>query len=495
MQGVTRQRLWIALLALVLAFGFLGTRGIWDPDEGRYTNVAVNMLDSGDWLNPRRNDDVGHWTKPPLTYWAIASSVGVFGKNAWAARLPAALSYLLCIWLAWRIARRLAPGTEDTAAIVYATMLFTLGASQFISTDYVLAACETLAVWSFVEARFGHRAHSWRWIALMWAGFALAFLTKGPPALLPLLVIVVFDWVMPAHGRHRLFMVSGLVLFALLALPWFIAVIHDTPGLFEYFIGDEVVNRVTTNEFGRHGEWYGWLEIYAPTLLLGTLPWTPDLLRWAKALPASIARWWRDRAARGSDAPAVLLALWVMLPLLVFCVSRSRMPMYVLPLFVPLAVLVARQRQLEKRALPHWPWLVLWAACLLGLKLAAAHWPTHKNASEWAETIRQRVDGPVHEIIFVEDMARYGLRLHLDAEIEKISLDPLPDARFNPQYDEPLAMELADAAREPGAVWICKQGDWPAVESRIVAAGYRVEALGTPYEGRIVFHVLPALGG
>ena len=59
---------WIALLACVLALAGLGLRGIWDPDEGRYTNVALNMLDSGDWLNPHRNHEVGHWTKPPLTY-------------------------------------------------------------------------------------------------------------------------------------------------------------------------------------------------------------------------------------------------------------------------------------------------------------------------------------------------------------------------------------------------------------------------------------------
>src|SRR5687768_9731975 len=122
----------IAALALLLAFGFLGSRGIWDPDEGRYTNVALNMLDSGDWLNPRRNHEVGHWTKPPLTYWAIAASVGVFGKNPWAARLPAALAYLVSIWLAWRVARRLAPGAAPQAAVIYATMLFTLGASQLI---------------------------------------------------------------------------------------------------------------------------------------------------------------------------------------------------------------------------------------------------------------------------------------------------------------------------------------------------------------------------
>src|SRR6187549_3605864 len=99
----------VAAVALLLALGFLGSRGIWDPDEGRYTNVGLMMLDTGDWLNPKRNHDVGHWTKPPLTYWSIASSVGIFGRTAWAARLPIALSYLLCVWLTWRIARRLAP--------------------------------------------------------------------------------------------------------------------------------------------------------------------------------------------------------------------------------------------------------------------------------------------------------------------------------------------------------------------------------------------------
>jgi hypothetical protein len=71
----------VALIAIVLAFAFLGSRGLWDPDEGRYTNVAANMVASGDWLVPHRNHDVGHWTKPPLTYWAIAASFSVFGMN------------------------------------------------------------------------------------------------------------------------------------------------------------------------------------------------------------------------------------------------------------------------------------------------------------------------------------------------------------------------------------------------------------------------------
>ena len=489
-QRLTRHPgLWIALLALALALLWLGARGIWDPDEGRYTNVAMHMLDSGDWLNPRRSDEVGHWTKPPLTYWAIASSVAAFGANAFAGRLPGALAYLLCVWLAWRCARRLAPGSEAMAALAYATMLLTFGASQLITTDYLLSAFTGLAMWAFVEARFGGHAHPHRWIALMWVAFALAFLTKGPPGLVSMLAIVAFDMLMPGSRAHRLMDLAGIVLFALLAAPWYIAVIHGNPGLFQYFIGDEVVNRVTTNEFGRHGEWYGWIEIYAPTLVIGTLPWTATLWRWARTVPASIRRW-RDPDARAGDGAAMLLALWLLLPLLVFCLARSRMPLYLLPLFLPIALLIAQQRQREGKALPDWRWIALWAVALLGLKIASAHWPTHKNAQEWAQQIQARVPGPVEEVVFVDDMARYGLHLELGANVEKVSLEPEPDApRFNPVNDSDLAQELAE--REPDVLYITKQANYPAVRERVERAGYRVLPQGTPYEERILFRVQP----
>jgi 4-amino-4-deoxy-L-arabinose transferase-like glycosyltransferase len=149
-----REWLWVALFAIVTTCAFLGLRGIWDPDEGRYTNVALNMLESGDWLIPRRSAEVGHWTKPPLTYWAIASSVWALGSTALAARLPSALAHLLCVLLVGRIAHRLVPGQGTRAALVYAAMLFPFGAAQYVSTDYVLTAMETLAMWAYVEARF-----------------------------------------------------------------------------------------------------------------------------------------------------------------------------------------------------------------------------------------------------------------------------------------------------------------------------------------------------
>lgn len=480
----------VLVLALLSAFALLGSRGIWDPDEGRYTNVALNMLDTGNWLEPRRSHEVAHWTKPPLTYWAIASSVAVFGRNAWAARLPGALAFLLCTWLAWRVARRLAPGAEAQAAVIYATMLLTVFASQLITTDYVLAACIGVAGHGFVEARFAERPHPRRWIALMWVGLGLGFLTKGPPALLVLPAFLLFDLLMPARRAHRMFDVVGVLVFIALALPWYAAVVIETPGLFHYFIGDEVINRVTTDEFGRHGEWYGWLEIYLPTLLLGSLPWTPALLRWARALPSSIHRW-RSVDARADDAPQLLLALWLLVPLLVFCLAQSRMPLYILPMFLPLAVLAARQRHGEGRGLPRLRWLAAWAIVLLALKLGTVLWPTHKDAARWAAEIQARVGGAVSEVIFVEDMARYGLHLHTGAEIEKIALAlPQPQPRFNPEFDEEIASELAE--NDADAIWICRQSQWPQVRDRIAALGRRAVPLGAPYEHRIIFRVAPA---
>jgi len=85
-----RKSTWLLLaLLLTLAFAFQGTRAIWEPDEGRYTATALNMLDSGDWLVPTLDGETPHLTKPPITYWAIAASVAAFGRNEWPRASPA----------------------------------------------------------------------------------------------------------------------------------------------------------------------------------------------------------------------------------------------------------------------------------------------------------------------------------------------------------------------------------------------------------------------
>jgi hypothetical protein len=176
-------------------------------------------------------------------------------------------------------------------------------------------------------------------------------------------------------------------------------------------------------------------------------------------------------------------------PLLVFCIARSRLPLYLLPLFTPLALIVARQLRLEDRRFPSMRLLGLWVALLVAIRLGSAFWPTHKNAGEWADAIRERVSHPVHEVLFVEDMARYGIHLHLGARVEKISREPLAGRQFNPDYDSDLDTELAKA--DPDVVYITKESRWPDLQQRIRAEGREARMLGEKFQGRVIFSVSP----
>src|SRR5262245_53036389 len=87
-QGSSLRR-WLPLVLLlgVLAFGFQGSRSIWEPDEGFYVNVSLGMLSSGEWIVPKLNHEP-FLDKPPLLYWGSALGMRLLGKNEWGARVP-----------------------------------------------------------------------------------------------------------------------------------------------------------------------------------------------------------------------------------------------------------------------------------------------------------------------------------------------------------------------------------------------------------------------
>jgi 4-amino-4-deoxy-L-arabinose transferase-like glycosyltransferase len=431
-----RRRPWLAVFALALLLGlaFQGTRGLWEPDEGRYTNVALQMIHSGDWISLRRNDTALHFTKPPVTYWAIAASVETFGRNEWAVRLPMALAYALTVLMVFQLGKRFVPERPWLPALIYASSPIPFLATNTVNTDTVLASMEALSVLCFVQYRFG--SGSTRWLDAMWAAFGLAFLTKGPPSLLPLLAIVAFEI---SQGRARtLLRPLGMLAFALIGFSWFLVVINRHPGLLDYFLGHEVYARIATNELKRYPEWYGPLVIYLPTLVVGMLPWLfavrkPALPRWA----------WLDTQSR-------FLWIWLALPLLVFCLARSRLPLYLLPLFAPISLLLARNIS------AHWSanssrlvaiWITAWLVLLLGLKYwVSALYVTDKDGRPFAAQLQPMIPGHPDKLVFVEDMTRNGLNLYMDTDIERVSFKPIQKMISDSSYDG----TLSEALVQPG---------------------------------------------
>jgi 4-amino-4-deoxy-L-arabinose transferase-like glycosyltransferase len=462
-------------LSLVLALAFQGMRGLHDPDEGRYTNVALQILRTGDWISLHRHTDSLHFTKPPLTYWAQAASIEAFGWNTWAARLPMALAFVLSVFLVYRMGRVFVPSRPWLPAFIYATAPLPFFATNFINTDGMLAAMEALAVACYVHARFG--GGSPRWIDAMWAAFGLAFLTKGPPALLPLLAIVAFR--LTDRDGPRLLRPIGLLSFVAIGLTWFGVVVVRHPGLLDYFLGYEVVDRVASATHDRSPEWYGWLKIYGPTFVLGLLPWLPIAL-------------WRNRGDIGLPSWANwspqqrLLWLWLLLPLAVFCLSRSRMWLYVLPLFAPLALLVGRGLIDIHLAKPlRIALLALWISGMLALKWVAADpqgdgpiaQGLRRNSGEhFAARVRPLLPGTPHEFVFVEDKNRYSLHLYFGAEVERASFKAWPKRISDADFDKTLAQSLLEQGE--GRVFIMKAGVEQFFLTAVQAEGLQAVRLG-----------------
>lgn len=464
--AMARGTLLTLLLALLLALSFQGTRGLWGPDEGRYSNIALQMVESGDWVTPRRHPEHTHFAKPPLTYWAIAASVSVFGAHEAALRLPNALSLLATVALLILLGRRLVPTAPWLPGLIFATSLVPFAAANLINTDYLLTAFETLAVYGFVRVwQAADERDARRGRLLLWTGFALAFMTKGPPGLLPLLPMLVFARTLPAP-RPRVFELRAILLFLAIALPWYVAVIIANPGLLGYFVHYEVVGRVFTDIHDRNSHWYGAFQVYLPVLLLGMLPWSLILLAPARALwrqRRALGGWWRARAIEDR-----WLLIWFTLPLLVFAFARSRLPLYVLPLLVPLALLIARRWQ-ARGPLPLGRVVrtaAIAAAVLLALKVGVPLLTPHaKDTREMAAAVRAHWPAP-GEIVFIEESALYGLRFYLDVPVERVTLT----ARDDPAYDSLLLEELAEHEKR---VFVTTANRLERIEQLLTPAGFR----------------------
>jgi 4-amino-4-deoxy-L-arabinose transferase len=465
------------LAALAFAMIFQGSRGIWEPDEGRYTDISVQMLRTGEFLQPAYNDEFGHFAKPPLAYWAIAGGIRLLGWNEWGVRLANALAFAGTVLVVFALAGTITPARPWLPPLVYASSLLPFAAANVVTTDTLLAFWEALAVLGFVEwwksIEVRPRISG---VLLMWFGFAMAFLTKGPPGLLPLLAIVSFAAIV--NGKRAvagLFPVAGIAIFAVFGLGWYVAVASTHPGLAAYFLSDEVVKRIATGAHHRNAQWYGAFAVYVPTLILGTLPWTHALFRGAWTLPRKVLSrpWWREKAAR--DPWGAFLALWLLLPLAVFFVSRSRLSLYILPLFPALALMTARRLPERAPRRTDFVLVALWMTVLVALKGGASLYPYKRDSRPLAREIAAHALPAPYEVVFIETTPFWGVSLYLKCEVEHVRLAPSSSPM---DYDDGEDLLKECAGEWPRMFLVTGRRNCPDVESLLGSSGYPVRRVG-----------------
>lgn len=470
------RQLWAILLAaLALGLAFQGSRPLWEPDEGRYAAVALDMVRHGDWLLPHLHPEQLHPSKPPLTYWTMAGSMQLLGETEWAVRLPNALAFALTAWLVAWIGATLRP-RGALAGALYATLLLPFVAADLATTDTLVTLWETLAVAGFVDARWGGAAR--RGPLLLWLGLGLAFLTKGPPALLPLLAIAVF--VLAADGRaglRRLAPAWGLALFLVVGLGWYAWAAWSVPGLLRYWLGSEVAARVLSGSHDRNADAWGAVRVYLPVLLAGTLPWGALALRPIARALRSLGS--RGRAAFAERGAALFLVLWLLLPLAVFALARSRMPLYLLPLMAPVALLAAPAVGARRPARSTAALAALWVVALLALKARAAGYGGERDAA--LEAAGLPLAESTAEIVFVDARPRYGLAFYRDVDVEAVWLS----APSLYPFEHTLAEELAEPGHD--RLFVLPPDELAAFRAAAREAGWRIdetsgwESEGVPY--------------
>ncbi|HYW75244.1 MAG TPA: glycosyltransferase family 39 protein [Gammaproteobacteria bacterium] len=345
----------LLLLGLVWFWG-LGHRPLFNTDEGRYAEIPREMLVTGNWVTPRL-DGLRYFEKPPLQYWATAAAYAVFGVHDWTARLWTALSSYLTILLTAFAAFKLYGSRAGWLAGAVLAGSFYFGfLGHFNTLDASLAFAMSLTLFGYVlgqRAPPGSRAEL-GWMLVAYGGAALAVLTKGligillPGAVLVLYILLRRDW-----GRlRRLRPISGLGVFFLLTLPWFVAVsVQNHDFLWQFFMVQQFL-RFLTPISHRPGPWWYFL----PLLILAVLPWLYSAVRSLVDGASRVVE--RD----GRFSPDAFLWLWVVFIVFFFSISHSKLPSYVLPVTPALAVLTGIT--LDRVLTTRWQWAA-WGLSLL----------------------------------------------------------------------------------------------------------------------------------
>jgi 4-amino-4-deoxy-L-arabinose transferase-like glycosyltransferase len=374
--GHGRRAAWavLAAAAVVLTL-FLGSRGLNEPDEGRYAELGREMAaPGGDWLVPHLNG-FEHFQKPPLLYWLTAGGLRLLGVNEWGARLPSALAawgtLALTLWLG-RALWGSRPGL--TAGLVLLSMGEFFALARLLTPDMLLTFWITCALAVFVRYQTGGPSW-WRW--LFFVAMGIGFLAKGPLALVvPATAALGWRWAAPReHPARPLPWARGLPLALLIGLSWFITLSVREPKLFEYFWRYELLQRFASHVHGRSKPvWY-----FLPVMLIGALPWSAFFFGLGRSA------WRKLRAGALTPAHGLLLG-WSVPPFVILSLSGSKLPTYILPLLP--AVALALGFWLSQRARLARAVLPLTAASLAVFLTSAALLPHYNDALRQQASVR-----------------------------------------------------------------------------------------------------------
>ncbi|MGD9729338.1 MAG: ArnT family glycosyltransferase, partial [Nitrospiraceae bacterium] len=329
--------LWIVIaIFLVSLFGSLSLLSRYHFDEGWYTNAAIEMVRTGDYVTPRYPDGSVRFRKPIITYWALVTSYAAFGIGLVSSRLPFLLAGAAVLYVTYRTARS---ATDDRSTAVLATAILAsniqfMESSTKATPDILQCLFMSLSLWGAVEILFRQRRDS-RWYALLYVGAGLAMATKGMLAIVLMLFIWGFVRFGPLADRssipllHKQWLTAGL----LIPLSWFvISTLLQGSVAISTLLEDQVGDRLE----GAHTLVLSNVALYLVTPLRFFAPWILLLVIALSAQRRLLAGYMEKRKS------LVWFVLgWLLVNVVIFSFGNLMRSRYLLPTYPLTAVLLA----------------------------------------------------------------------------------------------------------------------------------------------------------
>lgn len=377
---------WLLLLCAALYLPGIAALPAFDRDEGRFMQASRQMLETGDLVRIRFQDEARN-KKPAGIHWLQAGTTALVTDpgttERWSYRIPSVLgatgAVLLLFALALLFCERRA---AFLAAALLASSLLLVAEAHIAKTDAMLLATVMAAMYGLARAFVGARAkgsRDWASGLWFWVGIGAGILIKGP--ITPLVAGLALVGLL-VTGRqpglwHRLRPLVGLPLMIVIAAPWFIAIVFVDQDFLREAAGRDLFAKVLSAQES-HGFPPGFY------LLLMTATFAPgSLFVW----PALVSAWRRRREDAIRFALVWLVPFWVILEIV-----PTKLPHYVLPLYPALALLTAMAADAAEAGLvtrlKRWSTrlvYLIWFALILGFAVAAALLgPLTGSAFQWA---------------------------------------------------------------------------------------------------------------
>jgi 4-amino-4-deoxy-L-arabinose transferase-like glycosyltransferase len=308
-------------------------RDLWSPDEPRYAAISREMIETGNWVLPRLNQNL-YSEKPPLHFWVTAISAQLWGSYSTPALLfPSLLAAMGCLIVTYFFGKRLFNANVGLiSSLVLGTSLLFLGMAQILRMDMLLTFFLASAFFSFYRA-YDRSQGSAIYYLIFYLLLALTFLTKGPVGIFLTFLVVTFylAWKRDLKSLWKLRPFTGLLVIMIIVGPWLIASVRQ--GGWEYLQALIIKqNLVRAYDSWDHDQPFYFYLLYLPAIFF---PWFSFFIG---ALIYQIRLNRRGQRCHGS----VFLILWFTTLFIFFSLMSGKVAAYMLPLTPAASILVAQ---------------------------------------------------------------------------------------------------------------------------------------------------------